>query len=616
MHKSADGRIRHLIEYCIEERFRAFFCIVGDDANQQVFLFYQILQRLKHIHPKVLWTFKKDPGFSAGKKKRQKWVEKRKAQGTWDPNIDDPFESFLQSSTVRYCHYSESYKVLGQTFDMCVLSDFEHLTPNYLCRIIETVAGGGLVLMLMKSIENLKELYKVSMDVHSRYKSTGYNLTAEHRFVERMILSFVDCQTMLLLDDEMNVLPINDNMDRITALLENSQLKKKDFGYTETQTKELQVYQEQFAGTALQKLFEICATLDQGKTVERLDTILGAKRPNATAVVTAARGRGKSASLGLSLGAAIYHGYSNIFVSSPAPENVKVLFEFAVKALKALNYNQSKDFMIEEDKEGNVVRLVINRSTRQVISYVNPSDFKTINVQAELLLIDEAAAIPLHIVRQLFGPYLIFLSSTTHGYEGTGRALSLKLVDELRNLVPSKQQKKSKVDVNESTASRMAMMIRDLHEIKLNTPIRYKENDPVEFWLEKLLCLGATDPPSISKNRPLCPPKKCKLCLINRDTLFSYHEGAERFLNKLMGLFVSSHYKNSPNDLLLLCDSPCHFVFALLPQDEEGDQENKKKSNGLPDVYVAIHVALEGRLPKQVIRESQNKGLKPAAFPR
>lgn len=48
--------------------------------------------------------------------------------------------------------------------------------------------------------------------------------------------------------------------------------------------------------------------------------------------------------------------------------------------------------------------------------------------QAELLVIDEAAAIPITLVKNLLGPYLIFLSSTINGYEGTGRSLSLKLL--------------------------------------------------------------------------------------------------------------------------------------------------------------------------------------------
>ena len=32
----------------------------------------------------------------------------------------------------------------------------------------------------------------------------------------------------------------------------------------------------------------------------------------------------------------------------------------------------------------------------------------------------------------LLGPYLVFMASTINGYEGTGRSLSLKLLDQLR----------------------------------------------------------------------------------------------------------------------------------------------------------------------------------------
>ena len=35
-------------------------------------------------------------------------------------------------------------------------------------------------------------------------------------------------------------------------------------------------------------------------------------------------------------------------------------------------------------------------------------------------------------MQKLLGPYLVFLCSTVNGYEGTGRALSLKLISNLR----------------------------------------------------------------------------------------------------------------------------------------------------------------------------------------
>ena len=35
-------------------------------------------------------------------------------------------------------------------------------------------------------------------------------------------------------------------------------------------------------------------------------------------------------------------------------------------------------------------------------------------------------------MKALLGPYLVFMASTINGYEGTGRSLSLKLLEQLR----------------------------------------------------------------------------------------------------------------------------------------------------------------------------------------
>lgn len=90
---------------------------------------------------------------------------------------------------------------------------------------------------------------------------------------------------------------------------------------------------------------------------------------------------------------------------------------------------------------------------------------------------------------------------------------------------------------------------RSLREITLNDPIRYGSGDGVESWLNNLLCLDATVVKSIQSG---CPhPSECELFYVNRDTLFSYHKASEAFLQRMMALYVSSHYKNSPNLLKL-----------------------------------------------------------------
>ena len=145
--------------------------------------------------------------------------------------------------------------------------------------------------------------------------------------------------------------------------------------------------------------------------------------------------QGKSAALGIAIAAAVGFGYANIFVTSPSPENLNTLFEFVFKGLDALAYSEHMDYEAVQstNPEFNnaIVRINIFRAHRQTIQYVHPHDADKVN-QAELVVIDEAAAIPLPVVKKLLGPYLVFMASTINGYEGTGRSLSLKLLDQLR----------------------------------------------------------------------------------------------------------------------------------------------------------------------------------------
>jgi len=44
-----------------------------------------------------------------------------------------------------------------------VCQDFEALTPNILARTIETVEGGGMVVILLKTLTSFQQLYTMSM---------------------------------------------------------------------------------------------------------------------------------------------------------------------------------------------------------------------------------------------------------------------------------------------------------------------------------------------------------------------------------------------------------------------------------------------------------------------
>ena len=66
--------------------------------------------------------------------------------------------------------------------------------------------------------------------------------------------------------------------------------------------------------------------MDQAKTILTLIDVLQNKSQKSIVSLTAARGRGKSAALGLSIAGAVKLGLTNLFVSSPNPENLNTFF--------------------------------------------------------------------------------------------------------------------------------------------------------------------------------------------------------------------------------------------------------------------------------------------------
>lgn len=115
--------------------------------------------------------------------------------------------------------------------------------------------------------------------------------------------------------------------------------------------------------------------------------------------------------------------------------NLFFYLEFVLKGFDALEYQEHADYSIirstNPDFKKAIIRINLSRNTRQTIQYISPNDAHLLSA-CDLLLIDEAAAIPLSYVKNMLGPYLIFMASTINGYEGTGRSLSLKLMSQIQ----------------------------------------------------------------------------------------------------------------------------------------------------------------------------------------
>lgn len=490
---------------------------------------------------------------------------------------------------------------------MCILQDFEAITPNILARTIETVEGGGLVVLLLKGMSSLKQLYSLSMDVHSRYRTEAHDDVVA-RFNERFILSLGSCNSCLVIDDELNVLPISGGKG-VKPLPPPDLDEPKTPAQIELDTIKEDNEDRQPVGS----LISLAKTVDQAKALLTFTEAISEKTLRSTVTLTAARGRGKSAAMGVAVAAAVAYGYSNIFITSPSPENLKTLFEFIFKGFDALGYADHADYSIIQstnpDFNKAIVRVNIHRQHRQTIQYIRPQDAHVLG-QAELVVIDEAAAIPLPLVRKLMGPYLVFMASTINGYEGTGRSLSLKLIKQLREQSRSASSTGEGTEIADRSTGKTSKTEefqsgRKLREITLSEPIRYGQGDSVEKWLNTVLCLDATLPKSKSSINGCPDPTQCQLLNVNRDTLFSFHPVSEKFLQQMVALYVASHYKNSPDDLQLMSDAPAHELFVLVPPVSED-------SARLPEPLCVIQVSLEGKISRQSVLNSLSRGQRPS----
>lgn len=593
--KQIPKNLLDLISAGISSNHRSFLIIVGPHGTDRIPTINTLLQKKMSTNTKVLWCYHRELHISSNREKRNRQLKQKTQNGTLNEDLATELDLFFANSKqVTFAKYSESHRVLGQTFNMLVLQDFSSLTPNILARTVETVSGGGLIVLLLDDMQSLNDLYTVTMDYQRGMNRDAFGKVAS-RFNARFHNSLKSCSNCIAMTDEFDLLDsVTPNFKPDTTVSEDSELHTIIEQYTndvdamnqrlseitdEKQRK--QVEHERDEKQQILSIVEKSLTADQAKTVGKVIDAIKDRQLGKVVGITAARGRGKSAAIGLSLAAALALGYSNIFVTAPSIANLTALFEFVIVGLNALGFREgeAEDYEVVKSnptssKERPYVTRVnvhLSHGRRQTVQYVRPNMTQYLG-QCEILAIDEAAAIPLPVVRQLMGPYTTLFSSTVDGYEGTGRALSLKLFKEF--------QKTMKTRFSQTTLQR---------------PIRYSEGDPIEVWLHNLLLLDV-HPQECSLIPAL---SDTELVLINRDALFNGSRGSEELLRALISLSVESHYKNTPNDLTLMADSPNHRIFALI---------NMKTltGKGIPEIIAFLQVALEGRIGDEQFSNAEN----------
>ncbi|WP_331233554.1 tRNA(Met) cytidine acetyltransferase TmcA [Natronorarus salvus] len=258
-----------------------------------------------------------------------------------------------------------------------------------------------------------------------------------------------------------------------------------------------------------------CLTADQAAAVEAFEDLIEGGR---ALVVESDRGRGKSSAAGIAAGALAAEG-ETVVVTAPAPRNADEVFARAralLSELGALSAGAERDL---ESDEGGSVRFV--------------AATEAVAAEPDVLIVDEAAALPVSLLTGYLSVPRVAFATTIHGYEGAGRGFSVRF------------------------RGRLDEAAHELREVRLDTPIRYAPGDPVEVWSFHALALDAR--PAVEGVVSGAGPENVRYERLDPERLM----GDERLLSEAFGLLVSAHYRTEPDDLARLLDAPNLSVRAL-----------------------------------------------------
>ena len=433
-------------------------------------------------------------------------------------------ESGFPHENVRFCTYAESGDLLGTTNDILILDMEVGARPNDLGRLIETVRGGGLIILYDLDL-TVREPWKTS--IHRSFLISPYGPEdINNRFERYFIRKIIEDRSVWILSGwrvlKGEMLSPPRRIEKSIRIPEHSRVPRE--------------------------IHKLVLTQDQADALQTLEEAIH-RNGRSVLVIISNRGRGKSALLGLGAATLLSLGVSRILITAPSREEVQVVFDMVGKALKTINEEFSR---IREE------RLVSKVKCRLGTVEFN-SPYKVLSEKAEVLMVDEAAGIPVPLLFRFIQrfPKVIF-ASTIHGYEGAGRGFSLRFLKAL----------KEKKDVK-------------LHFVELEEPIRYADGDPVEKWLYKTLLLDA-EPVEIEDEE--IRPEECMYEKVDLDFWFGKNEEK---LREFIGIYVLAHYRNRPDDLLILGDAPHHSARLM-----------KTKSG---KIVAALHLAEEGRMPREVV---------------
>ncbi len=246
------------------------------------------------------------------------------------------------------------------------------------------------------------------------------------------------------------------------------------------------------------------ATEEQHATVEAIERLAHGHR-HRPLVLSSDRGRGKSTALGIAAAHLLRSGVESIIVTAPRATAVASLLEHARRLWPERNP-----------------------------CFVPPDELTLQPRGCNLLMVDEAAAIPVGLLQRMLEHYpRIVFATTVHGYEGTGRGFALRFRKHLDERCPG------------------------WRGLELKQPIRWDEMDPLEHLVNRALLLQAA--PAEDETLTDATAEACDYQHLDRDALAD----DETSLSELFALLVLAHYRTRPTDLRQLLDGPNLSVRVL-----------------------------------------------------
>ncbi|MCU7905046.1 MAG: GNAT family N-acetyltransferase [Candidatus Thiodiazotropha sp. (ex Epidulcina cf. delphinae)] len=379
---------------------------------------------------------------------------------------------------------TQALKLLGGECGLLIYNAYSGFDPDAFGALSGTLRGGGLLLLLTPPLREWADFADPQAD---RIAVAGYPLTGlKNRFLERL--------SRILRTDPAAICISPEDMPPLK--------------YPPSPT-----IQQRFHHPS-------CRTLDQAKAVEAIIHVVKGHRKRPL-VLTSDRGRGKSSALGIAGARLISDGYKHILVTGPRQGAVLTLFEQAANCLPGAKMSR--------------LALQMDDAT---LRYSAPDHLLADPQPADVLLVDEAAAIPTPLLEGLLSRYpRIVFATTVHGYEGTGLGFNHRFKGHLDRQMPQ------------------------WREITLKEPIRWAPDDPLERLIFRLLALDAS--PAEDAMVADARPQETRLEFPSQQQLLEQ----DKDLNRLFGLLVLAHYRTTPLDLRHLLDGP-NLQIALLRYGE------------------------------------------------